>query len=233
MSYASDHKQMLLLVAKALTHELLNQVAFVGGCTTGLLITDDYSREQVRYTEDVDLIIHLLGYVGWAQLQQQLQALGFTQSLGKDDPICAMRLRELRVDFMPDDEAILGFSNRWYADALNSSVDYPLNDETSIKLVSPVFFVATKLEAWLGRGNNDPLGSHDIEDLLNLFDGRPELITEIEQAKPTLRQYISKEIGKLLEHRDFDYAVQSCAQGDSEREALIFQRLEQAIEGAG
>jgi len=161
MSYASDHKQMLLLVANTLTQELLNQVAFVGGCTTGLLITDDYSREQVRYTEDVDLIIHLVGYVGWAQLQQQLQALGFTQSLGKEDPVCAMRLGGLRVDFMPDDEAILGFTNCWYSDALNNATDYAPNDETTIKLVSPVFFVATKLEAWLGRGDNDPLGSHD------------------------------------------------------------------------
>jgi predicted nucleotidyltransferase len=232
MSYASDHKQMLLMVASALTHELLNQVAFVGGCTTGLLITDDYSREQVRHTQDVDLIVHLVGYVGWALLQQKLRALGFSQSLEKGDPVCAMRLGELRVDFMPDDEAILGFSNRWYSDALNSSIDYSLNAETTIKLVSPVFFVATKLEAWLGRGNNDPLRSHDVEDLLNLFDGRRELITEIEQETPALRQYIANEIGRLLMHRDFDYAVQSCAQGDSEREALIFQRLEQVIEGA-
>jgi len=66
---------------------------------------------------------------------------------------------------------------------------------------------------------------------LNLFDGRRELNTEIAQSTPALRQYISNEISKLLKYRDFDYAVQSCAQGDTEREALIFQRLEQVIEG--
>ena len=36
-------------------------------------------------------------------------------------PICAMALGELWVDFMPDDPAILGFSNRWYRQALDTA----------------------------------------------------------------------------------------------------------------
>ena len=231
MSEANRHKEMLLQVAEALGSELLSQMAFVGGCTTGLLLTDEFSKEQVRHTDDVDLIVHLLGYVEYSNLQKQLRRLGFKDSVDNDDPICAMRLGELRVDFMPDDEKILGFSNRWYADAFSSANVYQLTNETSINVVQPVYFVATKLEAWLGRGNNDPLGSHDLEDLLSLFDGRPELLAEIEQAAPELRQYIAIKIGELLESNDFEYAVQSCALGNSEREALIFKRLEQAVLG--
>ena len=231
MSEANRHKEMLLQVAEALGSELLSQMAFVGGCTTGLLLTDEFSKEQVRHTDDVDLIVHLLGYVEYSNLQKQLRKLGFKDSADNDDPICAMRLGELRVDFMPDDEKILGFSNRWYVDAFSSANVYQLTNETSINVVQPVYFVATKLEAWLGRGNNDPLGSHDLEDLLSLFDGRPELLAEIEQAAPELRQYIAIKIGELLESNDFEYAVQSCALGNSEREALIFKRLEQAVLG--
>jgi len=52
---------MLQRVADALGSELLREVAFVGGCTTGLLITDDISREAVRFTDDVDLIVHVIG----------------------------------------------------------------------------------------------------------------------------------------------------------------------------
>jgi predicted nucleotidyltransferase len=103
-----------------------------------------------------------------------------------------------------------------------------LTDEITIRLIKPVYFVATKLEAYLGRGNNDPTGSRDIEDLLNLFDGRPELLDEIGQADLDLRQFIADEIGKLIEKDDFAYAVQACAVGDPARESLIFQRLEQA-----
>ncbi|MEX9908463.1 hypothetical protein AB7W14_05495 [Providencia rettgeri] len=37
-------KSMLLVVADALGEELLAQVVFVGGCTTGLLVTDEYTK---------------------------------------------------------------------------------------------------------------------------------------------------------------------------------------------
>ncbi|WP_332847369.1 hypothetical protein [Pseudomonas lactucae] len=37
--------QMLEEVAEALGAELRQQVAFVGGCTTVLLITDEYTQE--------------------------------------------------------------------------------------------------------------------------------------------------------------------------------------------
>ena len=116
---------MLQRVANALGPDLLRQVAFVGGCTTGLLITDPISREAVRYTDDVDLIVHVLGLGNWYRLQQDLSGRGFRNS-PEDEVICRTRLRDgsgtdLIVDFMPDDAAILGFSNRWYADALRGA----------------------------------------------------------------------------------------------------------------
>lgn len=36
----------------------------MGGSTTGLLIIDEVTKESVRYTDDVDLIISVLGYAG-------------------------------------------------------------------------------------------------------------------------------------------------------------------------
>lgn len=220
---------MLIEVAEALGSELCKQVAFVGGCTTGLFLTDDFTLEQVRATGDVDVIVGVVDTASFARLQAQLRELGFQDGLDNDDPICAMRLGSLRVDFMPDDEKILGFSNRWYKGALSSADDYQLTDKITIRLIKPVFFVATKLEAYLGRGGNNPLASRDLEDLLNLFDGRSVLLTEIEQAESDLRQFIAAEVKKLLGSNDFEYAVQACAMGDSDREALIFERLEQVV----
>ena len=94
--------QMLEVVAQALGQEFCQQVAFVGGCTTALLLTDEFSREEVRYTDDVDLVVHLTGYAGWQRLVEQLRQKGFTQS-SEDEVICRMRLGELKVDFMPED----------------------------------------------------------------------------------------------------------------------------------
>lgn len=72
----------------------------------------------------------------------------------EDEVICRMRLGELKVDFMPDDESILGFSSRWYAKGIGIAVTCPLDEALNIKRLTPELFVATKLEAYLGRGND-------------------------------------------------------------------------------
>jgi hypothetical protein len=84
---------MIAVVARALGPDLLQKVAFVGGCTTGLLLTDAFSKQQVRHTDDV---------------------------------------------------AVLGFTNRWYAQALQSAQPFALPDGQVIRLLTPAFFVATK-----------------------------------------------------------------------------------------
>ncbi|MHC4057503.1 hypothetical protein LL067_08265 [Yersinia pseudotuberculosis] len=223
---------MLQRVAEALGPDLRKKMTFVGGCTTGLLVTDEFTREQIRHTDDVDLIMHVMSYTSYSALQQELQAHGFKIEVPDDDgaPICAMKLGDLRVDFMPDDENILGFTNRWYRKAMETSTYFNLAPELSINLISPVYFIATKLEAYNGRGKGDPLESRDIEDILNLVDGRSELVNEISTAENDLKIYISQQIEVLIKLSDFDYAIQSHTYGDKAREDEIYERLEKIIE---
>ena len=54
MSAFNQLEEMIIMVAKALGDELLQEVAFLGGCSTGLLLTDKVTKEAVRYTDDVD-----------------------------------------------------------------------------------------------------------------------------------------------------------------------------------
>lgn len=218
-------KQMLTKVAEALGEQLIQKVVFVGGCTTGLLITDDFTKEQIRYTDDVDLIVDVVGYPAWTSLQDQLRGHGFSIDMG-EEVMCRMLLGELKVDFMPVDEKTLGFTNKWYRDAVDTAQDYQLTEQLTIKLVAPEYFIATKLEAYLGRGNGDCLSSHDIEDLLNIFDGREEIVEEINSASAALKSYISKQLFLLLKDSNFEYAIQSLTNGDSDREEVIFERLE-------
>jgi len=44
-----------------------------------------------------------------------------------------------------------------------------------------------------------------------------------------LREYIAEQLEELLQLSDFEYAVQSIANGNSQREALIFERLEKMV----
>jgi len=74
------------------------------------------------------------------------------------------------VDVMPIDEDVLRFSNRWYAPAIESAQTLSIGG-SEIRIVSPVYFVATKLEAFHGRGADDMAMSHDLEDIVTLVDG--------------------------------------------------------------
>ena len=93
---------MLEEVAEALGAELRQQVAFVGGCTTVLLITDEYTQESIRGTDDVDLVIHLTSTAAWYRLEEPLKTKGF-KNTGQDTVTCRLRLGALKVDFMPTD----------------------------------------------------------------------------------------------------------------------------------
>ncbi len=216
---------MLLPVAEALGEELLGHVAFVGGSTTAFLITDPITRQAVRFTEDIDLIVHVEGQAEWQRWQRKLHERGFRQSM-EDDVICRMRLGSLKVDLMPDDENILGFTNRWYHKAIEHAEPYPLNESVTINLLAPAYFIATKLEAYLGRGGNDPMSSHDLEDIINLGDGRAELGDEVMVSEPDVRCYIAEQFYALQQHPDFDYAIQGNLQ-ESNRTELFYQRWEQ------
>ena len=223
------HRQMLEQVALALGEELLLTMTFVGGCTTGLLLTDAFSSEQGRHTDDVDLIVHLMGHVGFYQLQTQLTKRGFSINMpdpDEDFPICAMKLGDLRVDFMPDDASVLNFTNRWYKAAMQTATPYQLTGDITINLASPVYFIATKLEAYKGRGMGDALSSRDIEDILLLVDGREELIYEVQSAATDVHAYIAREFSSLLQDNNFEYAVASQSGPSNEREQMIFDRLE-------
>ena len=90
-------------------------------------------------------------------------------------------------------------------------------------------FVATKLEAFKGRGNGDFLVSHDLEDIVTVVDGRPALIDELRDAPKELRTYLAKEISSLLNTPQFIDALPGHLPGDSasqSRVPLVINTLE-------
>lgn len=216
---------MLETVAEAIGDDLRDRLVFVGGCTTALFITDPITLEDVRLTNDVDLIVDLAGYGEWIELEEQLFGKGFTIS-PQDEVICRMRLGELIVDFMPDDESILGFSNRWYAQGIETAVSHPLTGELEIKHLTAPLFIATKLEAYRGRGDDDPLGSHDLEDVVIVVDGREELLAEVQGADEEVRRFIASELRAFKEHADFDNFLEGNIRGPAGRVDIVRGRID-------
>ncbi|MGN6662152.1 MAG: hypothetical protein ACTHKN_24460 [Achromobacter mucicolens] len=127
-------------------------------------------------------------------------------------------------DLMPVQPEILGFSNRWYSYAVETAGDMELESGVTIKLISAAAFVSTKLEAFAGRGGGDFMNSHDLEDVLNIVDGREELAAELADSPAALRQAAGSAIDKLIENPDFANVLPGLL-AEPERADLIMGRL--------
>jgi hypothetical protein len=99
----------------------------------------------------------------------------------------------------------------------------------SINLISAPIFVATKLEAFRGRGRGDFLLSHDIEDIVTVVDGRESLVTEAQTAPAELRNYLAEELRRLLNSDEFLDALVGHLPRDpvsQSRTPIVIYRLE-------
>ena len=178
--------------------DLLPSVTFVGGSTTMLLV-DQAAYFGVRRTDDIDVIIDIATLVEYHKFGKSLRKLGFYED--KDGPICRWIIndgnRKIKLDVMPIDEAILGFSNRWYKPAIDHADEITLPNGTSIKRVNSVYFIATKFEAFAGRGDGDYF-SHDLEDIVFVMENRKGLMMELMSSTEALKHYFSQQASLLL-----------------------------------
>lgn len=219
----------LLTDAAKLLEPLLGELVFVGGCATALLITDKAAAD-VRPTFDVDAIAEITSYAEYAEFSEKLRKLGFQEDTSEGAPLCRWRQKKTTLDVMPLDARILGFSNTWYRPAMDHAEELELENGLKIRLVTPVYFCASKLEAFAGRGKSDFAGSKDLEDLVAVIDGRSELVGEIRDAASDVRSYLAKEIRQLISISAFRDALPGHVPPDTasqERVGMIISRLEE------
>lgn len=174
----------------------------------------------------MDAIAEITSYAAYADFSERLRGCGFKEDTSKGAPICRWRQKKTILDVMPLDANILGFSNLWYKPALESSVEHELEPDLRVRVVTAVYFCATKLEAFAGRGKNDYQSSHDLEDLMAVVDGRAELVEEIRDGVGNVRAYIAAEIRKLLAVREFLDALPGCVLPDPASQARVSILLE-------
>lgn len=188
---------LLERVAEQLGRALLEQLVFVGGAVAGVLITDP-ALPEIRPTQDVDVICSVIARSDYHELGRQLRQRGFQEDCRPGAPLCRWCINDLILDLMPAQSEILGFSNRWYPLALETAQLQGLPSGRSIRVVTAPVFLATKLEAFHGRGKGDYLFSHDLEDMMAVVDGRASLLEECRLSPPELRNDLAARFRDLL-----------------------------------
>ncbi|MEX2515618.1 MAG: hypothetical protein WD572_01725 [Gammaproteobacteria bacterium] len=216
--------EILVPVVMALD-ELCDSLVFVGGCAAGLLITTERAQ-RVRPTKDVDVIAEVTSIKDYHAVERLFETRGFQHDVSEDAPICRWIRDGILVDLMPSEKGVLDFHNRWYPLAIRSAERVRLPGGQEINLVSPPVFIASKIEAFKGRGNNDFLASHDLEDVISVIDGRDELITEVNTSDKALKQYIGEQLRGLLETPAFQDALPGYLPGDSASQARFPELIE-------
>ena len=212
--------QMLDVVAQRLGDDLCSRLVFLGGAVAGLLITDP-AQPSIRPTEDVDLLAQLLGRAGYYALEAELRSRGFQQDMRVGAPICRWTVDDVTVDVMPTLPDVLGFSNRWYPLACETAWTATLPSGRRIQVITAPAFVATKLEAFAGRGQGDFLFSHDMADIVSVIDGRDSLLVEMQQSTAQLRQQVGAAIAQLMRSRAFLESLPGHLPGDAASQARL------------
>ncbi|BBE20035.1 hypothetical protein AQPE_4226 [Aquipluma nitroreducens] len=183
-------------------------MVFVGGAVAELYANDP-AASDIRPTLDVDCVIGLSTRLEFYRLEENLRARGFANDTSSGAPICRWIYNDIKVDVMPTNENILGFSNKWYVEGIENEIQKILPDGTEIFVFPPEYYVATKLEAHKGRGGEDLRQSHDFEDIIYILDNCPDLLKDIVIANPTVKAYLKIEFKSLLQNKGLVEGIES------------------------
>lgn len=176
--------------------ELNERVVYVGGAVAELYVTDS-AKTDIRETLDIDCVTQLSSYGRLAELEDELRKKGFHNDVSNDAPICRWIYQDEVVDIMPDDESVMGFTNKWYHEAFSTKEEYVLSNGIKIYVFSLPYYVATKLEAVNGRGGDDWRASHDFEDIIYILNYCPGFVSSLDSVNGSLRKYFKEEFTRI------------------------------------
>ena len=161
---------------------------FTGGATISLYV-DEILWDEIRPTKDVDCVVEIYSLLEYYSLAERLRLRGLQECTDLDAPLCRWVYQDLIIDVMPCDEGVLGFSNRWYKEGIANRITYRLPSGREIWIFPPIYLLASKVEAFLGRGK-DLRMSKDIEDIVVLLDGCEVLAEQFHQSPLEVKTFL-------------------------------------------
>ena len=229
MKNATINRGVIKIIARALG-ELNEQVIYVGGATVGLYINDP-AADDVRPTKDVDISLSIATIAELEKIREELTRRKFIQT-NEYDVICRFRYAEVKVDVMNTKAIGWAPANPWFAPgfALKEKLEV---EEQIIQILPLPYFLATKFEAYNGRGKNEPRTSHDFEDIVYVLENRTDIAEQIITAPEDVKPFLKSEFESILK----DSAKQEAILGNlyyetrDERFNMIIEKLKIIVNG--
>ncbi len=230
MEISNTNLLILYKVAKELG-ELRDSLVFVGGTVISLYVTEP-EIVDIRETFDVDTIVEVMGHVGYIDFAKKLRKKGFVEDI-ESKILCRYKKGSFSLDVMPLDEKILGFTNIWYKEAFKNTETFEIKD-IKLKVLKLPYLIATKIEAFKGRGRGSYMHSHDIEDIIVLFEGRESIVNDFLQTlSPDLSKYLIVEFSELIKSKLFLDSVEahiSDRENLGAKKSLVISRMKSAVQ---
>ncbi|MCB0340861.1 MAG: hypothetical protein H6626_10770 [Pseudobdellovibrionaceae bacterium] len=227
-----SEKDINLEIFKLMIEELSSlrdELVFLGGSTISLFITEP-RHVVIRETLDVDCVVEVLHRGEYENISKKLRNLGFNEDI-EGKVLCRFKKQNLVLDVMPTDTKILGFTSIWYKDGFKNSIKMKVSGR-DVKVFDLPYLMATKLEAFKGRGRGEYIFSHDIEDIVTLIDGRPSISTDLTRGHSMVTTYLKDEFGKLLNDQNFINSLDahiSDRENVEGRKKIILERMQNLI----
>lgn len=222
------NRKATIKVAKALG-ELNDEVVFVGGAMVSMYI-NDLAAEDIRPTKDLDLTFQITTAGKLEQLRERLIKKGFSQT-HNDNVICRFHFDDLIIDVMSTQAVGWAPSNRWFMPGFTQA--YPLDlDEITIRLMPLPYFLASKMEAFFDRGVNDLYASHDLEDILYLFNYTTDLAEQVILADSQVVNYLKACVQRIMSDEKITAAIPAHLfyETADERLEIIYQQMKRIAE---
>jgi len=202
------------------------ETAFIGGSIIPLLV-DQPKGLDFRETLDFDVMIQVAVALQYAKIEEGLRTKGFQHDDTPGAPICRWKFQGATVDIMPTVDGLYGLNTKWFAEALVAAEwkSLPIENNPQVKIVTPEYFIATKLEAFKDRGKGDYYASHDLEDIVTIVDGVSTIVGRIAALPEVVRTYINAEIRRYLQVPLFREALPGHVVSQS-RYTTVLERLE-------
>jgi hypothetical protein len=173
-------------------------------------------------------VIEIGSRLHFARLEEKLRTKGFKNDTSKGAPICRWIYKDIKVDVMPTDSKVLGFSNRWYQEGIEIKMPKILPNGTEVFVFPPEYYLASKFEAHKGRGGSDLRQSHDFEDVIYILDNCPGILENIRGSNPNIKQYLKEECQNLIANPGITEGVESVLPYGSREEGadIIFELIQ-------